>query len=76
MKTENMTTPDFITLSIPTSSNSSCTSSIGIVPIKLRIDSALIQQVDTLIKSKLPSPSRNHWIASAIAEKLERDLKS
>ena len=41
--------------------------------LKLRLDEALLQEIDEVISSKRPSPSRHHWIVSAIVEKLDRE---
>lgn len=41
--------------------------------LKLRLDEALLQEIDEVINSKRPSPSRHHWIVSAIVEKLDRE---
>ena len=37
------------------------------------VDEALLQEIDEVISSKRPSPSRHHWIVSAIVEKLDRE---
>ena len=41
--------------------------------LKLRLDESLLQEIDDVISSKRPSPSRHHWIISAIVEKLDRE---
>lgn len=41
--------------------------------LKLRLDKSLLQEIDDVISSKRPSPSRHHWIISAIVEKLDRE---
>ncbi|MFN9869760.1 MAG: hypothetical protein ACK568_22430 [Pseudanabaena sp.] len=33
----------------------------------------MLQEIDEVISSKRPSPSRHHWIVSAIVEKLDRE---
>jgi len=42
-------------------------------PIKLRVESEILAELDGYLKELRPSPSRNHWIVKAIVEKLERD---
>lgn len=41
--------------------------------LKLRLDESLLQEIDEVINNKRPSPSRHHWIVSAIVEKLDRE---
>ncbi len=41
--------------------------------LKLRLDESLLKEIDEIINSKRPSPSRHHWIVSAIVEKLDRE---
>jgi hypothetical protein len=41
--------------------------------IKLRIPMDLLEQIDGLVASRKPSPSRHQWILEALYEKVERN---
>ena len=41
--------------------------------LKLRLEDSLLKEIDEIISKKRPSPSRHHWIVSAIVEKLDRE---
>lgn len=44
-----------------------------IVPVKLRVPSQLLAQIDSAVDKRRPSPSRHQWILEALYEKLQRD---
>ena len=45
-------------------------------PVKLRVPSELLEQIDAAVADRRPSPSRHNWILEAIYEKLEREPQS
>lgn len=45
-----------------------------IQPLKLRLPSSLLTQVDESVAKRRPAPSRHQWILEAIYEKLDREL--
>jgi hypothetical protein len=48
----------------------------AIQPVKMRIDSELLDQIDAAVNARKPAPSRHQWILEAIYEKLARESKS
>lgn len=45
----------------------------SVQPVKLRLDPALLAQIDGSVNARRPAPSRHQWILEAIYEKLERE---
>lgn len=41
--------------------------------LKLRIPTELLEEIDQLVASRRPSPSRHQWILEALYEKVEKD---
>jgi hypothetical protein len=41
--------------------------------LKLRIPTDLLEEIDQLVASRRPSPSRHQWILEALYEKVDRD---
>ncbi|MEA5537064.1 hypothetical protein [Crocosphaera sp. XPORK-15E] len=41
--------------------------------LKLRIPTELLEEIDQLVASRRPSPSRHQWILEALYEKVERE---
>lgn len=41
--------------------------------IKLRIPGELLEQIDRMVDTRKPSPSRHQWILEALYEKVERE---
>ena len=41
--------------------------------LKLRIPTDLLEEIDQLVASRRPSPSRHQWILEALYEKVEKD---
>ncbi|WP_107667099.1 hypothetical protein [Cyanothece sp. BG0011] len=41
--------------------------------LKLRIPTELLEEIDQLVASRRPSPSRHQWILEALYEKVEKE---
>lgn len=42
-------------------------------PVSLRLPVTVLREIDRIVKSRRPSPSRHQWILEAIYDKLDRD---
>lgn len=45
----------------------------GVVPVKLRVEFKLLNDIDAAVNNRRPAPSRHQWILEAIYEKLGRE---
>jgi hypothetical protein len=48
----------------------------AIQPVSLRLPTAILREIDNVVKARRPSPSRHQWILEAIYDKLDREQRT